>query len=605
MEEKKIYEDLSIVQKRVNSVFWGVAILVLIILGYYWKVQILDYQKYWALAEANPSRSSILIAPRGLILDRDGKILVDNVASYKVSLVREKIRNFEASLASVSAFLAIEPDELRDRVERYKNIPVYEPIVIKDNLDFEREVPRIMSRKREFPELQVDTEPKRHYPFGSLAAHVLGYLQERTPEEIRDDTEKRFRPGDMGGRSGIEQHFDNLLSGIDGTSYEVVDSLGKSRGVSGKDEPIQGTDVYLTLRLQVQQAAERILDGREGAVVVMDPMTGEILALASYPTFDPNRFISRFTPEEWQTLIGDPASPLENRAIRGLYAPGSIFKLVMGLGALEKGYVTTRTTYFCSGAADFYGTPRNCWFEPGHGAMNLADAIRNSCNIYFYNLGRQMGIDEIHDSADRLGLGRITGLDIEGEKEGLVPSSKWKMDKQKTPWYPGETISVAIGQGPLLVTPLQVAQTTAVIANRGIRVRPRFYLKNGKTDPGGDPTEPDDRAAVDYSAGTFESVIEGMWRSVNAGGTGSGAFIPGLDICGKTGSTQVISREMAKRLALQGREVKTHSWFSGFAPRHHPRVVVTVLVEYGGGGGALAAPLAGEIFRLFEQRQND
>jgi penicillin-binding protein 2 len=600
MEDKRIYEDLSLVHRRANAVFWIIAVLLLFVLGYYWKVQILDYQTYWRLAEANPTRSSILVAPRGLIRDRNGEIIADNKASYKVSLLRERVRT-SSRLVPIADFLGIGIEELTARLEKYGNIPIYDPVVIKDNLDFENEVPRIMSRQREFPELQVETEPMRSYPHGTFAAHVLGYLQERDPEEISADPERRYRPGSMGGKSGMERTYDAWLSGRDGTEFEVVDSLGKSRGVYHREPAVEGRDVTLTLDATVQRAAEKILEGREGAVVVMDPATGEILAMASFPTYDPNRFIGRFTPEEWQELVGDPASPLENRAIRGLYSPGSIFKLVMALGGLDFGYVSPWTTHYCSGSADFYGTPRYCWFLPGHGSMNLVDAIRNSCNIYFYHLSREMGIDLIALAADRIGLGRPTGIDLSGEKEGIVPSSGWKMRTQKVPWYPGETISVGIGQGPLLVTPLQVALMTSVLANRGIRPTPRLFLSLGEGEGGPPPEVPEGRENVDFQKSSFETIIEGMWKSVNLGGTGQGAKVEGFDVCGKTGSTQLIGRELAKRLSEAGREVKTHSWFSGFAPRDNPRVVVTVLVEYGGGGGALAAPLAREIFRIFTQ----
>ncbi len=598
MEDKRIYEDLSLVQKRANVVFWAISILLLFILGYYWKVQILDYQTYWRLAEANPIRSSVLSAPRGLIRDRNGTIIADNKASYKVSILRERVRT-NSRLIAIADFLGIGIEELMARIDKYKTVPVYEPVVIKDNLEFEIEVPKIMSRNREFPELQVETEPMRSYPHGALASHVLGYLQERDPEEISADVERRYHMGSMGGKSGMEKACDSWLAGRDGTTFEAVDSLGRSRSVVATEPAVEGRDVYLTLDFEVQQAAEKILEGREGAVVVMNPVNGEVLAMASFPTFDPNKFIGRFTPEEWLALVNDPASPLENRSIRGLYSPGSIFKLVMALGGLDFGYVSPWTTYYCSGSAMFYGTPRSCWFEPGHGTMNLTEAIRNSCNIYFYNLSRQMGIDLIALAANRVGLGRPTNIDLGGEKEGVVPSSGWKMRTQKVPWYPGETISVGIGQGPLVVTPLQVAAMTSVIANRGARPTPHLFLRLGEGEGPPFPELPESLENVDFQRSSFETVIEGMWRSVNLEGTGRGAMVQGLDVCGKTGSTQVISREAAKKLAEAGREIKTHSWFSGFAPRDNPRVVVTVLVEYGGGGGALAAPLAREIFKLF------
>jgi penicillin-binding protein 2 len=597
MPEEHIYEDLSLVRRRANAVFRVVSVLVLLTLSYYWKVQILEHKKFWGLAEANRTRMRVLAAPRGLIRDRNRWILADNRASFKVSLVRENVKDPEASFAAVSRLLGIDIDVLRGRVEQYKNVQLFEPIVIADGLGA-IDVAPIESRRLEFPELVVEAEPQRYYPGRSLAAHVLGYLQERTPEEIRAEPGRVLRAGEMVGKTGIEREYDGLLRGQDGSVYEVVDSLGRVRGETARVKPVQGRDIDLTLDSRLQARAEELLDGREGVIIALDPRTGGILALASYPTFDPNRFITRFTPDEWLQLMNDPLSPLEDRAIRGLYAPGSIFKLVMSLGGLDFGYVSPGTSVFCSGSMEIYGAVRHCWYEPGHGPMDLVDAIKNSCNIYFYQLGRRMGIDLIALAAGRLGLGQATGVDLAGEKEGLVPSTEWKSKALKAPWYPGETISVAIGQGQLQVTPLQIAALGSAIARRGARARPHLLLSDTAGPPAG--RADDGGSAAPFKPATFEQVIAGMWKSVNDGGTGNGAFVEGLDVCGKTGSTQIMSRESAERLARAGREIKTHSWFLGFAPRVNPRLVVTVLVEYGGGGGATAAPLAGRIFALFK-----
>jgi len=598
MPEDRIYEDLTIVRRRANVVFWILAALVFFALAFYWKIQILEHQKYAGMAEANRIRMRVLAAPRGLIRDRKSVILADNRASFKVSLVRENIKDQAASYLAISRLLGIDEPTLRARVDLHKDLQLFEPIVIVDGLDPEHIAP-IESRRLEFPELVVESEPQRFYPQGALAAHVLGYLQEQTPEEIRTRPERKIRVGEMVGKTGVEREYDDLLRGQDGAAYEVVDSLGRVQGENARVYPVQGHDVTLALDLKLQAEAERALEGREGVVVVLNAEDGGVLALASSPTYDPNRFITRFTPEEWTGLMTDPLSPLENRAIRGLYAPGSIFKLVMSLGGLGFGFVTPETTVYCSGSTQIYGAIRHCWFEPGHGSMDLANAIKNSCNIYFYTLGRRMGIQKIAEAAFRLGLGRKTGIDLVGEKEGLVPSEDWKMKALKTPWYPGETISVAIGQGQLQVTPLQIATMTARIAARGRQLRPHL-LKDAVAGAGiavgSAPAEPEP-----FTAATFEAIIAGMWKSVNDGGTGQGARVADFDVCGKTGSTQTMSRESAQKLARAGHETKTHSWFSGFAPRDHSRIVVTVLVEFGGGGGATAAPVAGRLFDMFRQ----
>ena len=599
MPVDRIYEDLSLIRRRANTVFWVIAVLIFLALSNYWRVQILEHKRYEDLAAANRTRMRVLAAPRGLIRDRHGEILADNRASFKVSLIRENVKDEAASYASISQLLGIDEPTLRARVDLHKDLQLFEPIVIADGLGPE-EVAPIESRRLELPELVVESEPQRFYPGGGLAAHVLGYLQEQTPEEILARPERKVRPGEMVGKTGVEREYDDTLRGEAGLVYEVVDSLGRVRSERASQYPVQGRDLTLTIDRELQAEAERSLDGREGVIVALNAQTGGILALASSPTYDPNKFITRFTPSEWLDLMSDPNSPLENRAIRGLYAPGSIFKLVMSMGGLGFGFVTEGTTVYCSGSIEIYGAVRHCWFAPGHGAMNLADAIKNSCNIYFYTLGRRMGIDQIALAASRLGLGRKTGVDLVGEKEGLVPSEGWKMKALKTPWYPGETISVAIGQGQLQVTPIQIAAMTARIAGRGKLVRP--HLLGGDAEPKvvEDEPSPSDGAPA-FARATYEGVIAGMWRSVNDGGTGQGARVPDFDVCGKTGSTQTMSRESAERLARAGREVKTHSWFSGFAPRDNPRIVVTVLVEFGGGGGATAAPVAGRLFGLFKQ----
>ena len=600
MPENRIYEDLTLVRRRANTVFWVIAALIFLVLSYYWRVQILEHKKYVALAEANRIRQRVLAAPRGLILDRNKIILADNTAAFKVSLVRENVKDEAASYAAVSRLLGIDVPTLRERLDLHKDSPLFEPVVIADGLD-SRDVAPIESRRREFPELVVESEPQRTYPNGGLAAHVLGYLQEQTPEEIRARPDRKVRVGEMIGKTGVEREYDDALRGEDGSIFEIVDSLGRVRGVQATAHPTQGGTVTLTLDADLQRIAEEALEGREGVVVALDVKTGGVLALASYPTYDPNRFITRFTPTEWRELMTDPLSPLENRAIRGLYAPGSIFKLVMSMGGLDSGTITPETTVYCSGSTQIYGAVRHCWFVPGHGAMDLSSAIKNSCNIYFYALGRRMGIDLIAQSASRLGLGRKTGIDLVGEKDGLVPSTDWKEQTLHEPWYPGETISVAIGQGQLQVTPIQIAVMTALIAGRGKPIQPHFVEKDVEGPPAL-TDRPAPAPTLEFKASTFEAVIAGMWRSVNEGGTGHGARVDDFDVCGKTGSTQTMSRESAAKLAQAGREVKTHSWFSGFAPRTDARIAVTVLVEYGGGGGATAAPVAGQIFDKFRSK---
>ena len=601
MENNEVYEDLILVQRRSKKIFIFIQVLTVFLLLNFWKIQVLDHKKYWEKSEANRMREIVLPSQRGLIKDRGETILADNKASFKVSIIRENCKDYDKSCRKISRLLKIEEDVLKERIKRYESFPVFKPIVIKENLSFE-EVAVIEARKLEFPELFLQAEPKRFYPFGNLAAHALGYIQELSGEEIKNGLYQQRRLGDLIGKTGIEKVYEATLVGTDGEALEIVDSMGRSKGEIAKREPEKGQNIILTLDYALQEKAEEVLEGREGAVVMMDPQTGEILALASYPTFDPNKFIDRFTPEEWLDLINSSEFPLENRAIRGQYAPGSIFKLVIDLGALELGLVDEETTFTCKGEIEIYNEPFTCWIEKGHGEMNLIQGIRNSCNIYHYQVGKKMGIDEISRYAKMLGFGVKTGIDLPGEKAGLVPNPQWKREVRKERWQPGETISVAIGQGPLMVTPLQVALYTSIIANRGRKVTP--HLLNSQSLAGKRVFSEKD--AVDIELSTFETVIQGMWEVVNKGGTGWAANVKGFDICGKTGSTQLISTEKDKEKKVEEEEeeeeTKTHSWFTGFAPRDNPKIVVTVIIEYGGMGGATAAPIARKLFNSYRRK---
>jgi penicillin-binding protein 2 len=594
MKSSQIYQDFSPIQNRVQIVTILIEVLFLVLALYYWKVQILDYKKYWKMSEANRTREVIIRASRGVLTDRGGSvILADNQGAFNASLIRENCKNPKESYPRISRLLGLTEDELEKRIEKYAGQPLFKPIVVKDNLILD-EVYRIEARKADLPELVIETEPRRIYPFKSLGAHVIGYMQEPSPEELRTVYKDR-RLGDLVGKTGIEAIYDSRLVGVDGKAVEVVDSLGRRMDELSRVEPNPAPKLRMTLDYDLQAKAEELLTGREGTIIVLEAKTGDVLALASFPTFDPNKFINRFTPEEWLGLLKSPDTPLINRAIQGLYSPGSIFKIVMASGALASGAITDQTTFFCGGSAEFYGHPFSCWLEGGHGALSLTNAIRYSCNVYFYNIARRMGIEEIAAFAQKFGLGAKTGIDLPGEKEGLVPTPEWKKKTRNAAWYPGETISVGIGQGPLQVTPLQISAITALVANRGIRVRPHLLAEEAS------PTDQQNER-ISIESGVFEKVIEGMWRSVNEQGTGQAARVEDFNVCGKTGSSQTVSSEKAEKMAPQMKQKKTHSWFTGFAPRDNPQVVVTVLVEFGGMGGATAAPLAQRIFALYQDK---
>jgi len=599
MKNGRIYEDLSLIGGRAHKTFNVFVILFIILLLCFWKIQILDHEKYWKKSEANRVREIVLPAQRGLITTRNSEIIANNIASFKVSIIRENCKNIDESCQKIAQLLNLEVSVLKERINRYESLPAFVPIVVKDNLS-RKEVSIVESRRLEFPELIIQAEPKRYYPYGIFASHVIGYLQEPSLKEIKMDIYREMRLGDLVGKIGIEKEYEAKLKGEEGRVIEIVDSLGKKKDEIARLEPLKGQNIMLTLDFDLQKKAEELLEGNEGSIVILDPRTGEILALASYPNFDPNKFINRFTPTEWIDLINNPEFPLENRAIRGLYSPGSIFKLVIALAALDLNIITDRTLFFCSGNIVIYGHPFSCWFKPGHGNIDLYNGIRHSCNIYFYQLGKRLGIEEISVYARMLGYGMKTGIDLSGEKDGLVPDPDWKEKVRNAPWYPGETISVSIGQGPLLTTPLQVACHTAIIANRGRKITPHLLMSDNSisSEREGQEWVPD-KMLIKIKKSVFEKVIKGMWKAVNENGTARAARIDGYDVCGKTGSTQTVSKETSEKLE---KEFKSHSWFTGFAPRSDPKVVITVLVEYGGLGGTTAAPMANKLFDLYRKK---
>ncbi len=603
MKGDKIYEDLSLIRRRSKRVFTAVTVIFFLLLVYFWKVQIIDHQKYWKRSEANRIRRISLSPQRGLILDREDNILAKNIASFKVSLVREKCEDLQDSYTRISNLLHIDKKDIEERIQKFQSFQLFRPIVIKDDLT-QKEVALIESRKAEFPELILQTEPKRFYPYHTLAAHVLGYLQEISPQELKSEAYQHYEIGDLIGRMGIENEYENKLSGEKGVALEIVDSEGRVIAGYNQNESVNGENIKLTLDLDLQKEVESILEEREGAVVVMNAQSGEVLAMASYPNYDPNKFINRFTPEQWTELVQDPNFPLENRSIRGLYSPGSLFKPLVAIGALDSHLISDQSSYFCSGSILIYGHPFSCWNESGHGRVNLYKGIRNSCNIYFYNVGKNLGIQKIADYARLFGFGSPTEIDLPGEKNGLVPDPEWKKRTRGEPWYLGETIPVSIGQGPLLATPLQVAVYTSIIANRGEKVIPHIFLFEPDS---GDNSGSQKRAYVrklskDIASSNFEKVIKGMWMAVNEQGTARSAMVEDFDVCGKTGSTQVVSTDTKKKMEARGTKIETHSWFTGFAPRKDPEVIVTIIIEYGGMGGSTAAPLAKNLFTLYKNK---
>jgi penicillin-binding protein 2 len=499
-----------------------------------------------------------------------------------------------ATAAFVSQALGVSSDSFTAQLRRNKRAGTYHPIVLKMDVGID-DISVVEAHKREHPEIQLEPAPRRLYRFGRLAAHVLGYLGEVSEEDLAGNAFPGIQGGDLVGRSGIERTYNQSLIGQNGTREVLVDSLGREMGQVGEKEAVIGGDLQLTIDYDLQSQAESLLAGNVGAIVAMDPRNGEILAMAGAPSFDPNKFSSRISAKDWNALNENPDHPLQNRAIQNTYPPGSIFKLVMAETGLDEGFVDESTHVICRGSAVFYDRVFHCWVETGHGYIDLEGAITHSCNIFFYTLGQRMGIEPIARHAKELGFGEPTGIDLPGEQAGVVPSPEWKRGEHGEKWFAGETISVSIGQGPIRATPLQVLRAVSAIATDGKLVTPHVLLHAERGPaPGPWPV-----VQLPIKPESARRIRAGMWGSVNNYGTGHSAEIPGLDICGKTGTVQLISAERKKEMQKDLPAIETHAWFAGFASRDNPEIAVVVFLEHGGAGGAAAAPMAREMFRTY------
>jgi penicillin-binding protein 2 len=575
---------------RVRLLAAAVTGLLVLIASGFWYVQIAQGDYYRELAENNRLRKLPIIAPRGLILDRRGRLLVENLPSYNLMIDRSRAGNIERSLAFAAGELGRPLADLEEIMARYRAVPVFKPVLLAENMTL-AEVARIGARGLEYPEFEVEVQQSRLYRHREQTAHVIGYIGEATPEEIeRADGGLAF--GDVAGKKGIEKRYDAVLRGKDGERVVVVDSRGQLLREYGRVASVPGRDLTLSLDLELQQEAANWLDGPDkvGAITIMDPRNGEILALVSSPSFNSNLFTHRLQEDDWQALLEAPNNPLQNRALQNAYSPGSTFKIVMATAGLSEHLIDEAYRVTCGGSTTIYNHSFRCWRPEGHGSVNVREALEHSCDVFFYHLGQRLGIERIARYARIFGLGAATGIDIPGEKDGLVPDAAWSLKTRHTPWYAGETISVAIGQGPMLLTPLQMAAMTAVVANGGYRVVP--HLVTSLPSPPPQPTHLDPKV--------LEIVREGLWAVVNEpGGTAySSAYLPGADIAGKTGSVQVIAQKVRTKAESLPFKYRDHGWFTSFAPESAPRLVISVFVEHGGSGHN-AAPIAKALYQKY------
>jgi penicillin-binding protein 2 len=590
---------LSLLQYTIVGVFTLLAV------GF-WVLQVVEHAKFEEMAENNHQRTLPLRAPRGIVFDRNQRVLVVNRRSYSISIVREHTKDLNQTIRLLSAVLGLEEAGVRTIVDRHRREPGYRPITIVPDATL-AQMAAIKARRLDYelPDIVVEQVPTRRYP-EAFAAHLFGYVGEVSDAQVTDGD--GLKSGDIVGQAGIEKIYNAMLMGEDGARRVVVNSLGREIRTLEENAPSEGKRVKLTLDYDLQQALEDgfKVSGFNGASVIMDPNSGEVLAFTSVPSYDPNAFASGIDRATWASLNTDDLKPLQDRAIQGRYPPGSTFKMAVGTAALEEGVITPDFKVFCPGHATFFGRSFQCSLPNGrgHGTIDLRQAIEKSCNVYFYTVGNMVGIDKIHKWATLLGLGEKTGIDLPNETQGLVPSPEWKRERFHEKWYAGETISVSIGQGAVALTPVSMAVYISTIANGGTRQTP--HLLKAVDDGSGwkDVPAPAPHSVVQLKPETIQAIREGLWMVVNGTGTGGRARIPGRDVSGKTGTAQVISLQGGK--AAKGRsdrDLRDNGWFVFFAPRDNPQIAGVVFVEHGGHGGTTAAPIAKHVLETFFAKQ--
>ena len=583
-KSKKTSKEIT--KKRLNDFFILITICFVIIIMNLWVLQIIKGKEFEQRAVSNCIRLLVEEAPRGEIYDQQGHILVTNRPSVNFSIIPAEISNYQTLSDKLSPVIALDSPTILSKLKNHRQSP-FQALTIKRDLKKDTIV-AIEEQKYKFKGALLTIHPERKYLYRNFAAHLLGYVNEVSEEDLRNTSFNYLTGGDMVGKSGIERSYDSYLRGEKGRKEIEVDALGREINTIKYQKPIAGNDIYLTLNSQLQQFIESQMAEKKGAIIVSEPSTGKIMAMVSYPDYDPNMFTRQISLSQWQTIAENEDNVLCNRNIQSVYPPGSVFKLVTAIAALEEGIINTNSTISCPGYYKEGNIIFKCWKEDGHGNLAIINAIANSCNVFFYTMGRKLGIDKLSYYAKLLGFGEKTGIDLPGEQVGLVPSQDWKRKTFNQSWYPGDSVNMSIGQGFLLVTPLQVHNLLCLIANEGFYCKPHYVEKIvAKSGELIKQSIPEITHKTDVSQNTFKIIKEGMKRVVESG-TGRSANISEIEIAGKTGTAQNPQGE-------------NHAWFVGFAPVDKPEICVTVFIEHGGDGSVAAAPVASNIIRKYLQ----
>ena len=574
-----------------------VAFAFAILIAAFWRLQIDLHPQYLKSAGNNHQRQRLLQAPRGVVFDRDGRVMVEDRDALNLSLVREEVEDLARTIRLLARVTGVDRDGLHAAIERRRREPAHRPIVVIRDAS-RAQVAAVVARRAELQGILVEPTSIRSYPAATMAAHSFGYVGEISAAQLAAATGAGLRRGHIVGQSGVELSYNRLLMGVDGTRHVVVDRTEREIDTIDEVPPVAGQQIRLTIDADLQAATETAFHaaGFDGAAVMLDPRSGEVLALVSLPAYDPNAFARGIDGATLDALTRDRLKPLHNRALQGRYPPGSTFKVAVAVAALEEGVITPDWTVRCDGGGRHYGRHYRC--HARHGAVSLEEAIEKSCNTYFYALGARLDIDQIHRWATALGLGEPSGVDLPHEVQGLIPSRAWKREHRAEPWYPGETISVAIGQGQVAVTPMSLAVMMATVVNGGRRITPRVlqaFNDGGGWKPAaaGPPAR-----AVRVKPENLAVVKRGLWKVVNGAGTGRRGRVPGRDVLGKTGTAQVISRAGRAAARAAGRGLLDHGWFVFAAPADDPQIAGVVFAEHSD-HGYLAAPIARHALETF------
>src|ERR1700735_2772669 len=587
---------------RLTAAQYGILAIFLVLAYGLWRLQVMQSGYYASAAEKNRIRNVPILAPRGKILDREGRVIVENYPSFSALLLRDSSRDLNADADLIAQGLHLDPNEVRTRVRHFASMPQYQPIFLKEDITPD-ELSFIEAHRNELPELDTIMAHRRLYPRNGFMAHLIGYVGEVTEDMLNQPQFELYSPGDVVGVSGVERQYNTVLMGQNGSRRALVNSHGREVGHLDETPAVPGKQLKLTLDIDLQIAAEQALEGKNGAIVAMDPRNGEILAMVSRPTFDPNDFAVRVSRDQWNKLVNDPDKPLLNKAIQAQLAPGSTFKIIMATAGWQEG-IAQDMKVNCTGGASFYGRYFKCWVvaeHRTHGITDLTKGIYQSCDVFFYTLAEKLGIERIAKYATAFGLGQKTGIDLPQEVSGVMPSEEWKIRNFKQKWFAGETISVGIGQGAVAITPVQLLRAISAISMGGRMVVP--HVINPTDVPPGyveaqHYTEVKN-VPIDPNGWTF--ITDAMSRVLLPEGTAPSAHIPGIDIAGKTGSAQIVS--LATRARFKNSDdLAQNGWFVGFTQRRNPDIVVCVLFQ-GGEHGKLAARLATQVIKAYVDKQ--